>query len=272
MATQDSNITSNAPDGSEPPGSSSEDENPETSKLRAILSAFGIGVGAIMLLGLFSGLFMAIYYVSTGEMPGALGLLMENVSLVLGATIIGAGYLTYTGHGKQFIDFELPTLKQVGIGLGGAILLYAVSFAVSNLFALFGVTGSEHAIYKMATSPDRVVSDEFFLLLVPISILIVGPMEEFIYRNIVQKSLYSAFDKRHAILGASFIFAAIHFPAYLTGTPGQAGITLISVFSLALILGTLYAWTENLVVPALAHGVYNAGLFVMLYLDITEFL
>jgi membrane protease YdiL (CAAX protease family) len=34
----------------------------------------------------------------------------------------------------------------------------------------------------------------------------------------------------------------------------------------ALVFGTVYELTENLVVPAMVHGAYNATLFTLLYL------
>ena len=36
-----------------------------------------------------------------------------------------------------------------------------------------------------------------------------------------------------------------------------------------LVFGVVYELTENLVVPALTHGLYNATLFGLLYLTVT---
>jgi hypothetical protein len=37
------------------------------------------------------------------------------------------------------------------------------------------------------------------------------------------------------------------------------------IFGVAVVLGALYEYTDNVVVPALAHGAYNAVLFVTSY-------
>ncbi|MBP1902906.1 membrane protease YdiL (CAAX protease family) [Halorubrum trapanicum] len=41
------------------------------------------------------------------------------------------------------------------------------------------------------------------------------------------------------------------------------------VFVLALVLGATYEYAENLVTPAVIHGVYNAVLLSALYLQVT---
>ena len=44
--------------------------------------------------------------------------------------------------------------------------------------------------------------------------------------------------------------------------------TLVLLFGLSLVLSYLYAWTGNLVVPIIAHGLYDALLFALAYFAI----
>lgn len=269
MATEETDIGTSTSSGTEPP----EDSNPEPratrSKAKAFLSAVGISVVSMLLLGLWTVFLGGIYYVVTGAINRPTSLLLENVGLLLSALSLGLLLLQFSNHDADFFDFELPTAKQTLIGILGSITLLIASNGIAYIFGLFGISGSQHAITQMATGKDA-VPPEFFLLLIPVSIFVIGPCEEFIYRNIVQKSLYPAFGKAYAILATSIIFAAIHFPAYLTGTPGEAFITLLSVLALSLVLGGVYAYTEKLAVPALAHGVYNGILFFLLYAEIAN--
>jgi membrane protease YdiL (CAAX protease family) len=109
------------------------------------------------------------------------------------------------------------------------------------------------------------IDPQFILLMVPISFLAIGPSEEFIFRNLVQKRLYEDFTKKASILIASIIFALIHFPTYATGAFTEILISLGSVFVFSVILGTAYARTGNLLIPAVMHGTYTAVIFTNWY-------
>lgn len=271
MATSNSDTDSDAVGGAGSPDGVSSGPEQTVSKERAFLSAVGICVVSLLLLAFFSLLLSGFYYVLTGSITKPATLLIENVGLVCSAVTLSVLYLQFTDYGTSFFDFKYPSIGEVGLGLGGAGILYIASRGIAATFKQFGITGSQHAIVELAKGKDA-VPPEFFLLLVPMSILIIGPFEELIYRNIVQKSLYPAFGKKYGLVVASILFAGIHFPAYLTGTPQAALVTLTSVLALAGILGGLYAYTENLVVPAIAHGFYNGLLFVLLYADLTNLL
>lgn len=108
---------------------------------------------------------------------------------------------------------------------------------------------------------------EVLLLLVPASLLLIGPGEELLFRGVVQNRLSEALPAPVAIVLASLLFASIHFFS-LSGAP-QARLVSISVLVLpTLVFGTMYELTDNIVVPALIHGTYNATLFSLLYLTL----
>jgi len=123
-----------------------------------------------------------------------------------------------------------------------------------------GVEGSDHATTQQAQERP-----ELMLVMIPIAILVIGPFEELLYRNVIQKSLYDTFSRAGAVVTASVIFAAVHVSAYATAGLGAVIASLGTVFGLSLVLGTIYERTENLVIPAPAHGLYNALLFANLY-------
>jgi membrane protease YdiL (CAAX protease family) len=110
-------------------------------------------------------------------------------------------------------------------------------------------------------------SPEVFLLLVPLSFLLIGPGEELLYRGVIQGTLTEEFSVPSAIVLASGLFAVIH----TFSLQGEGKIVyILVVFVLALVLGFVYEYTENLVVPALMHGAYNAVLFGSSYLQMTN--
>lgn len=241
----------------------------ESNRPRAFLYAIGLAVSSIIFLGIWSVPISGAYYFLTGSIPSdAFALLFETIGLGLGTLTFAVVFIKFSEADRSYIDVSRPRFIWVALGVLGTGILLVFSAAIIQLFAAYGITGSEHAIYEIATSESSAVSPEFFLLFVPLSILVIGPAEEFIYRNVVQKSLYPAFGTVGAILLTSIIFALVHFPAYLTGTPAEATITLCSVLVLSVVLGTLYAVSGSLIVPALAHGLYNATLFVFLYAEL----
>ncbi|MFC7007671.1 CPBP family intramembrane glutamic endopeptidase [Halalkalicoccus salilacus] len=103
--------------------------------------------------------------------------------------------------------------------------------------------------------------------MVPLSILLVGPGEELLFRGIIQQLLRIRFGVPVGITIASVIFAVAHVGS-LTGEGLVA--TLATYVVLSLILGVSYEYSENLVVPATIHGLFNAIQFLALYWSITS--
>ena len=106
-----------------------------------------------------------------------------------------------------------------------------------------------------------------FLVLIPLSFLLVGPGEELLYRGVIQGTLRESFHPARASVLASLIFAMVH----VFSLQGSGKLVYIGVvFTLALVLGAAYELTDNLAVPALIHGAYNAAQFGLAYYTVTQ--
>ncbi|MFP9192600.1 CPBP family intramembrane glutamic endopeptidase [Natronosalvus vescus] len=214
------------------------------------------------LVALFAGQLLAVPFAA------ALGGLTENqfiaisqVGFAIGTAAIAVGYVYTTDRDWSFFDLRWPTLRQMGWIAGGIGLIFLVNIALSILFSSSGVEGAEHSATQAAQQ-----NPELLYVMIPASILIVGPFEELLYRNVIQKSMYDIFSRWGALLVSSVIFAVIHVAAYATAGFGAIMASLAVVFGLSLVLGTVYLLTENLVVPAIIHGIYNAIIFASLVL------
>ena len=141
-------------------------------------------------------------------------------------------------------------LAFVAVASGGILVSLAGASPASNRVGEIGVQ-----------------NPELLLLLIPLSILLVGPGEELLFRGLVQGILREAFGSVPAIVLASAIFAGIHYVA-LSGGAGARLVTIAILLLPSLVFGTAYEVRENLVVPALIHGTYNATLFAGLYLAV----
>ncbi|ELY44303.1 CPBP family intramembrane glutamic endopeptidase [Natronorubrum sulfidifaciens] len=186
---------------------------------------------------------------------------VEYLSFAVGLGGVAAGYLAFRGRERSFIDLEAPTLWTVGWVVGGLLLILAANLGISSLMTAVGIEGSDHTTtQRVAENPD------LLLVIIPSMILFVGPFEELLYRNLIQKSLYERFSRPGAIVVASVVFTLVHISAYATAGAGQLLASLSLLFVLSLILGAIYERTENLLVPALVHGCYNAVIFLPMYL------
>jgi membrane protease YdiL (CAAX protease family) len=238
---------------------------------------FGLGVGVVLALVAILGLGAA----GVGATP--LVVLVVSLVLVQGVAFGGVAlaYLTLrdplrdllrepvqrlfgvslrdSSHGLDWIGVRLPDLRDVAaVGLGyGAALGLGVGGAV--LVSSLGVEAGSNQAAELATRDPSVL-----LLLIPASLLLIGPGEELLFRGIVQGRLRETFSAPVAVVVASVIFAAVHYVA-LSGSSGQRLVTIAILVGPALVFGTAYELTDNLVVPSLIHGAYNATLFTLLY-------
>lgn len=91
-----------------------------------------------------------------------------------------------------------------------------------------------------------------------LAILFVAPGEELVFRGIVQGLFRQTDGPVPAILFVSVLFGVVHYVALA----GSGKVTYIVVtLLLGVLLGYVYERTENILVPVVVHGLYNAILF-----------
>ncbi|WP_439027551.1 lysostaphin resistance A-like protein [Haloarchaeobius sp. DT45] len=201
------------------------------------------------------------------ETTGPEAQIISVLSLGLGTLTIALAYLRYSDLDWSFVDLRFPSLRDVGWAIGGFVILLLGFVAVVSLLDLLGLSTAQHSTSQQAAEGDPAL----LLPLIPLSLLVIGPGEELLYRNVIQKSLYRHFSKVGAVVVASAIFALVHIPAYSTGGGiGAMAASLSVIFVLSLVLGGVYARTGNVLVPAFIHGAYNALSFASRYADLTR--
>jgi membrane protease YdiL (CAAX protease family) len=161
----------------------------------------------------------------------------------------------------KLIRWRVPSAKDVGWMLGGLAVLFGALYVLSIVAGLLGASTAESSIVSTGRE-----SPAYLLYLVPVTILLVGPTEELIFRGIVQGTIRRAYGPVVGVVGASLVFASIHLPSLLGD--GQFT-TLAIIFTLGALLGTLYELTDNIVVPIVVHGLFNAVQFVSQYATLT---
>ncbi|WIV66771.1 CPBP family intramembrane glutamic endopeptidase [Natrialbaceae archaeon AArc-T1-2] len=231
-------------------------------KRRAVTT---IGLSIVGAIGLFSALLTTSAlsipaFVVMGELTQTQQTALGQFGMAFGTAAVAVGYLHATGRPFSFVDLEWPDRWDVVWTVGGVGVLFGALIAVSIALAQTGAETATHSTVEQAQE-----TPEILYVYIPASILIIGPFEELLYRNVIQKSLYGAFSRGGAVVVASVIFAGVHAPAYATGAAGAVLASLGVVFSLSIVLGTIYERTDNVLVPGLVHGIYNAVLFASAY-------
>lgn len=190
---------------------------------------------------------------------------LGSVALGLGAATVAFVYIRTTDETPSYLDFRVPSRRGVGYVVGGIGVLLAILAAMSFALSYLGVSTASHSIERAAREGNA----EMLLFVVVASWLFIGPGEELLYRNIIQKSLYETFGEWGAVVVASVVFALGHFLAYWSPNLVRTLVSLVVVFTLSLLLGAVYLRTENTTVPAVIHGTFDAIVFASLYVSIT---
>lgn len=223
-----------------------------------VVGVFGLVVGTT--LGLIA--LVGLGTVTTVRQGSALSNAVALVAQGAGLLAVGGVYLSMRELPLSYLRVEWPSLRDVGWAVAATVGLFAVLALLTVIIQQLGLSATEHSVAEAGRE-----NPELLLPLIPLSVLVTGPAEEFLYRGVVQTRLTEAFDARVAVVIAALVFSLVHIPAYGLGSGLDRALatTLVVLFVLGFVLGAVYEHTDNLVVPAIAHGIYNAVVFGQLY-------
>jgi len=203
---------------------------------------------------------VALFTVGVGGLTGATRLTAQFLAQYAGFLAVGVGYLYVTRRGLDYLDTGFSVRrhgKWVVGGLAGALVLWLVSTAA---ISRFGLPATDQSLLRSVAGEPELLS--LFLVL---TVLVNAPVEELLYRNVIQKSLSESLPTAQAITVTSGLFALAHTPAYFNPDPVATGVSLGVLFLLGTLWGVVYAKTESLVATAAVHGCYNAILVGVVY-------
>lgn len=238
----------------------------ERDPVAAVIAAVGVGLA-----GLLAGLiFVTLAVPLVGVVVSLAADTPEQVTVSMlaqygGTLAVVAFYLRESDRSLSYVRLRRPSPRDVAVVVAGVLALFATLEAATFVLEGLGLSVTEHSVFRnIEENPAKL------LPLIPLSILVTGPVEELLYRGVVQTRLKEAFSTAPTVLIAAGVFALVHVPAYSLGDAGGSlATTLVVLFILGTLLGSLYEFTGNLFVPALAHGIYNAIGFAVEYLEIT---
>jgi len=233
-------------------------------RLDTLVVASIVAVAAVIAAAIFDALVSPI---TTALLAGDRGLadaVTGQLAAAAGLWLVTVVYLYWRERGINSIDIRWLDTRELLYCLGGFIGLLLVLLLSAELLAGLGIPSSRSGVFESDAEPRP----ELFLAVLPVSALLVGPTEELLFRSVIQRSLYSSFTRASAVVLSSILYAAIYLPAYATApfSVALAGLTL--AFTLSLVLAVTYARTDNILVPALIHGAFNAFQYAVLYVAV----
>ncbi len=230
---------------------------------RAVAAAVGTAVAGIVAAAVLTVAASLVLATVGVDLPITATLVLTLV-LTQGVAFggVAALYLRYRDLGFDFVSARVPSLREAAWAVGGYLLALGAALVAALLVAATGVDAASNQVAEIG-----IENPEVLLLLIPFSFLLIGPGEELLFRGVVQGTLRQAFGPWVAVGLASAIFAAIHWFA-LTGGAASRLVSISLLFFPSLVFGAVYEHTDNLVVPALVHGAYNATLFSLVYVAI----
>ncbi len=219
-------------------------------RVRAIVIGLGLVVAALAI-----GTLLTIVPVAVG----GTSLVALTATIVLSeAGYAIAGWLYLRRWFSETVPIKMPTLRQGGWVIASTLLMLGIAAGVGVLSTTLGVQLGRTDQELIAGSPTMV------LVMAALSFVLIAPAEEYLFRGVIQRRLAWSMRPSAAIVATAFLFVIPHAIGYLGGAEG---VVLLSVvpFSLAVVMGVLYERVNNLSVPILAHGCYNATLFISTY-------
>ena len=205
-------------------------------------------------------IFIAVYVQYVVPLGRILGFVV-----VYGIPVLVVSFLA----GKQILkkaNKNNVVATKYGLGLFGIFTLASIFLSIIVLIILVFFNPQTISLLEKP-NPVLQVPPSLALVMTVVSLLIVGPAEEYLFRGFVYGGLLNMFKGQHWISLAfisSLVFAAVHL--YYALTYGAASIIPfidIVTFGMAMAM-TYYLSGGNIVIPALIHGVYDAtGFFAV---------
>ena len=119
------------------------------------------------------------------------------------------------------------------------------------LTILLPVPGFLKSVFSSIITPDDLAGSMILAM-------VVAPIgEEILFRGVMLRGFRSVYGPTKGVLYSALLFGLVHLNPY----------QFVAGFLLGLFLGFLYVRTDSLVLPVIAHAVYNGGFAALSYLE-----
>lgn len=214
-------------------------------------------VGTLIVSILFSNIVLVV-------LPSDVELLASIGASGCGTLLMFALYCYLTDRTWSFVDVPGVSVKAIGVGLGVGVVLAAVQAGLTLLFLSWGVGDPVGQLGRLV----QMRGAAFLAAITAINFLLIAPSEELLYRNGIQKLLSRSHTTTFAVAGTSLIFALPHLLNSMTFETVELLTIFVKVFVNGIGYGFAYVYWQRIDVAAVAHGTYNAIVFLFAYFHV----
>jgi uncharacterized protein len=223
--------------------------------------AVALSLTALVLINLFFTLAMGLDTLSeivaqsqelNGAESPAPALWVQNISFAL-MSLIGVGWLARRSLKAAFLRLGIvvPTLLQVAIGIGAALLMVPLVIVAEMLAAQLGL-GTSAEVEKLTEQ-----------LIGPLTLSIPGVLTLGLAAGLGEESVMrGALQPRFGLMLTSLLFALLH-------SNYGFSFSTVAVFVVGLVLGVIRIRT-NTTTAMITHAVYNMSLGLIAYLGLMQ--
>jgi len=170
--------------------------------------------------------------------------------------VVGAAYIRVRPVRIHY-DLRWPAVRDLPWLVGGLVAIIVASLLIELVGGLLGA-GTATNISSAAAVENPVVIYTAFIV---VNLVFIAPVEEFLFRGVVQGRLRESFGPVAAITITAVGFGLAHIPSYWFGGSDLLSIAvwvaLLSIAATGAVMGWVYERTESLLVASLLHGLVN---------------
>ena len=174
----------------------------------------------------------------------------------LGIFLIGQLYPRWYGIG---VPIRFPTKEDIDYTVIGMLLTLGFASGALAVVEAVELVPNSPAEEPIMQGPMMVV------WMVVLSVLVIAPAEEYLFRGVIQRRLRERFNVPGAIFGASLLFGSLHV-GNLSSSLETALVGTLIISGVGVVYGFLYERTGTLIVPITGHALYNVVLYTGYYL------
>ncbi len=226
---------------------------PGMAAARAVATAFALAIGG----GVVSFAGVVLF----GAVGGILGITdadiytVADVGVQLGFAVVAAGYLFVADEPSRYVKFHRPTVEDIAWILALPAISAALSVGLTTVLPVFGIAVPTHSHSSIGTAGLLLQQPMLWAVAIPALYLFAAPIEEILYRGIVQGRLRPHLGTAGVVLVSGVAFGSMHTLTYLFAS-GPLVYTIISITAFGCVWAFVYERTENLVVTAVSHAMF----------------
>jgi len=220
---------------------------------RAVATAFALAIGG----GVVS--FAGVVLFRT--VAGILGITdtdiyaVADIGVQLGFAVVAAGYLFVADDWSRYLKFRRPTAEDVAWILALPGISAALSVGLTTVLPVFGIAVPTHSHSSVGTAGLLLQQPMLWAVAIPALYLFAAPIEETLYRGIVQGRLRPHLGTAGVVLVSGVAFGSMHTLTYLFAS-GPLVYTILSITAFGCVWAFVYERTENLIVTAVSHAMF----------------